>query len=108
MASMDLRSRLANIAFFEGLAAWTCLTASIHFDSSYISPYQTKVFDMPGQWCLREWIGGLNPPSTDYFGVRLADITRIIASPEGPIFSVPTTTGSPSRMLMSVLSPVLS
>ena len=39
---------------------------------------------------------------------RLADITRIIASPEGPTFSVPTTTASPSRMLMSVFSPVCS
>ena len=44
----------------------------------------------------------------DYFGVLRADTTRIIASPDGPMFKVPTTTGSPSRMLMSVLSPVLS
>lgn len=40
--------------------------------------------------------------------VRLADITRMIASPEGPMFRVPTTTGSPSLMLMSVFRPVLS
>ena len=46
--------------------------------------------------------------TSDYLWVRLADITRMIASPDWPMFSVPTTTASPSRMLMSVLSPVLS
>ena len=50
----------------------------------------------------------LDPERRHYFKVLLADTTRIIASPEGPTLSVPTITGSPSRMLMSVLSPVLS
>ena len=43
-----------------------------------------------------------------YFRVRFAETTRIIASPEGPMFKVPTTTASPSRILISVLSPVFS
>ena len=43
-----------------------------------------------------------------YLFVLFADITRMMASPDGPILRVPTTTASPSRMLMSVFSPVLS
>jgi hypothetical protein len=46
--------------------------------------------------------------STDYLRVRLADTTRMIASPDGPILSVPTITGSPSFILMSVARPVCS
>ena len=50
------------------------------------------------------------PPSSFilHFSARRAEITRMIASPEGPTFNVPTTTGSPSLILMSVFSPVLS
>jgi hypothetical protein len=44
----------------------------------------------------------------NYFKVRRADITMMIATPDGPTFSVPTITASPSLMLMSVFSPVLS
>jgi len=43
-----------------------------------------------------------------YFAVARTDITRMIASPEGPMLSVPTITGSASRMLISVFRPVLS
>ena len=50
------------------------------------------------------------PPlhDTSYLLVRLADTTRMIASPDGPTFKVPTITGSPSLMLMSVSKPVFS
>ena len=37
-----------------------------------------------------------------YCFVAFADITKMIASPDGPMFRVPTTTGWPSSMLMSV------
>ena len=46
--------------------------------------------------------------SVRYLFVRFADTTRIIASPDGPTFKVPTITGSPSAMLMSVSKPVFS
>src|SRR5207244_12246963 len=44
----------------------------------------------------------------NHLSARFADNTRMIASPDGPTLSVPTTTGSPSRMLMSVVKPVFS
>ena len=46
--------------------------------------------------------------ATAYLELRRAVITRMIASPDGPTFKVPTITGSPSCMLMSVFSPVFS
>jgi len=46
--------------------------------------------------------------SARYFVVRFAETTRMIASPDGPIFNVATITGSDSRMLMSVDIPVFS
>jgi hypothetical protein len=46
--------------------------------------------------------------SKDYLCVLFAETTRMIASPDGPMLSVPTITGSDSRMLMSVDTPVLS
>jgi len=61
----------------------------------------------------RMWIRRIRDHDGDEAGeagldlwLRLADTTRIIASPDGPALRVPTTTGSPSRMLISVFSPV--
>ena len=54
---------------------------------------------------------GVRPPHSKealYLLVLLADTTRMIASFDGPTLRVPTITGSDSRMLMSVETPVVS
>ena len=51
---------------------------------------------------------GRGKAALSYLFVRFADSTRMIASPDGPTFKVPTITGSPSPMLMSVFKPVFS